>query len=279
MSNPSTQGISLQGQVAIVTGAGRGVGRAVADALAGAGAAVCLAARSRPELDDAVAAITRRGGTAAAVPTDVTDAAAVAALVEESTRLLGPPSVLVNNAGGWRHVGPVHRADPEVWWSDVEVNLKSAFLCTRAALPAMLERGEGRIVNVSSYAAIAPRPYMTAYASAKAAVLRFTDSLAAELAGTGVLPFAVTPGFVRTSLVETVAASPDARRYLPELSERQDALDPARAGALVVEIAAGRLDPLAGRFLHVLDDVDDLLRRVDEITESDLYALRLRRNA
>jgi NAD(P)-dependent dehydrogenase (short-subunit alcohol dehydrogenase family) len=186
-------------------------------------------------------------------------------------------TLLVNNAGTWRQIGPLAEADPATWWSDVEVCLKGTFLCTRAVLPGMQARREGRIVNVSSYAAIAPRPYATAYACAKAALLRLTDSLAAELERTGVRAFAITPGFVRTALVERVAVSDEGRRFMPELRERQDSLDPKEAGRLVVDIASGRLDPLAGRFLHVLDDVDELVHRADEVVARDLYALCLRR--
>lgn len=263
--------------MAIVTGSGRGVGRAIAEELAGAGASVAVSARSGGEIESVAAGIAAAGGRAVAIPSDVTDEAAVAALVSETERRLGPPTLLVSNAGSWRHVGPLAEADPADWWGDVESSLKGAFLSIRAVLPGMLARRLGRIVTVSSYAAIAPRPYSTAYASAKAAVLRLTDSLAAELAGTGVLAFAITPGFVRTELVASVATSEAGRRYLPDLAVRDDALEPERAGRLVVDIASGRLDALSGRFLHVLDDVDDLLRRVDEIAVSDLYSLRLRR--
>ncbi|MDX6517003.1 MAG: hypothetical protein QOH73_2669, partial [Gaiellaceae bacterium] len=216
------------------------------------------------------------GGSALAVPTDVTDERSVAELLRRTYADLGPPTLLVNNAGVWRHVGPLADAVPDAWWADVEVTLRGAFLCSRAVLPGMLERAAGRIVNVSSYAAIKPQPYATAYASGKAALLRLTDSLAAELAGTGVTCIAVTPGFVRTDLVEGVAGSPAGRRYLPELSERDDALEPERAGALIVAIAAGRLDALAGRFVHVLDDADELVARADAIAAHDAYVLRLR---
>jgi NAD(P)-dependent dehydrogenase (short-subunit alcohol dehydrogenase family) len=263
----------LHGQVAIVTGAGRGVGRAVAAALARSGAAVALASRSADELQSAARELERIGAEALAVPTDVVDEKAVANLVAEASQRLGPPALLVNAAGSWSHVGPVEVADRDVWWSDIEVSLKGTFLCTREVLPGMISRGAGRIVNVSSYAAVVPMPYASAYAAGKAAVLRFSDSLAAELDGSGVLVFAVTPGFVRTRLVEQVASSPAGRRYLPELGERDDELEPERAGKLVSDIATGRLDPLAGRFLHVLDDVEELLDRVDEITERDLYRL------
>ena len=263
----------LPGQVAIVTGGGRGVGRAIAEALAAEGAAVALAARSEAELAEAAARLER----AVAVPTDVTRPGDVERLIETVEGELGPPTLLVAGAGTWEHVGPAWEGDPEAWWRDVEVTLRGAYLCARAVLPGMLARGTGRIVAVSSYAANQPRPWSSGYASGKAALLRFVDSLAAEVAGRGVSVFAITPGFVRTRLVEEVARPEDGGRWLPELGERPDALEPERAGRLVVELATGRADALSGRFLHVLDDLDDLVARAEEIVRTDLYALRFRR--
>ncbi len=269
----------LDGTTAIVTGGGRGVGRAIAIRLAQAGAAVAVAARSRGEIEEVATVIGDAGGRAVAIPTDVTDRPSVEALIGEVEGSFGPPGLLVNNAGSWAQVGPLAECDPDVWWSDVEVNLRGTVLCTKAVLQGMLRDRAGRIVNVSSYAAIRPGPYQTAYACAKAAVLRLTDSLAAELEGSGVRVFAITPGFVRTRLVEQVARSGKGRRFLPRLGERQDAVAPERAAELVVAIASGRLDALAGRFVHVLDDVDDLAARADEIVARDLYALRLTTDA
>jgi NAD(P)-dependent dehydrogenase (short-subunit alcohol dehydrogenase family) len=260
----------LQGQVAVVTGAGRGVGRAIAEALADEGAAVALAARSEAEL----AEVARQLARAVAIPTDVTRPADVERLVERVESELGPPTLLVAGAGTWDHVGPAWEGDPEAWWRDVEVTLRGAYHCARAVLPGMLARGAGRIVAVSSYAANEPRPWSSGYASGKAALLRFVDSLAAEVADHGVRVFAVTPGFVRTRLVEEVAHSKEGRHWLPALAERSDSLEPERVGRLVAELATGRADALSGRFLHVLDDLDDLIARAEEIVREDGYALR-----
>jgi len=265
----------LDGQVAIVTGGGRGVGRAVAESLGARGAAVAVAARTRAEVEAVAAALPR----ALAVPTDVTRADQVEALVARTLAELGPPSLLVAGAGTWGHVGPAWEGDAEAWWRDVEVALRGAYLCARAVLPGMVERGAGRIVVVSSYAANVPRPWSSGYASGRAALLRLVDSLAGEVAASGIAVFAVTPGFVRTDLVESVVRSEAGRRYLPELGERTDALAPELAGELVAELATGRADALSGRFLHVLDDLDDLIARADEIRSDDVYALRFRRSA
>jgi NAD(P)-dependent dehydrogenase (short-subunit alcohol dehydrogenase family) len=220
-----------------VTGGGRGVGRAIAEELAAAGASVVVTARTASEIDAVAGAI---GGIA--VQADVADEADVDRLFAT----VESPTLLVNNAGAWRSVGPVEDADPDLWWGDVEVSLRGTFLCTRAFLR---RAGDGRVVNVASRAGTVPRPNASGYAAGKAAVLSFTQSVAAE----GAKVFAISPGFVRTALIDGVAPS------LPELAARDDDLDPRLAGRLVVDIATGRLDPLSGSFLHVLDDLDELL--------------------
>jgi NAD(P)-dependent dehydrogenase (short-subunit alcohol dehydrogenase family) len=263
----------LQEQVAVVTGASRGIGRAIAEALAAEGAALALAARGVRELETVASALPR----ALAVPSDVTRAADVDRLVEVAERRLGAVTLLIAGAGSWSHVGPSWNGDREDWWRDIEVSLRGAYLSSCAVLPRMIERGGGRIVCISSYAANGPGPYLSGYASGKAALLRFVDSLAAEVAGHGVSVFAVTPGFVRTRMVEAVASSAAGRRWLPRLGTRRDEVEPERVAGLVVELATGRADALSGRFLHALDDLDELLRRADEIARDDLYALRFRR--
>ena len=267
--------VDLSGSVAVVTGGGRGVGRAIAQSLAGAGAAVAVVARTEKELEETAESIRQRGGEATPLPTDVTDPASVDRLARETERRLGPVDLLVNNAGTCRAIGPVWEADVDDWRQDVESSLLGAFLCTRAFLAKMVERRFGRIINVSSYAAIRATPHMAAYGCAKAALLHFTNSVAAETADHGISVFALTPGRVWTAMTKHMVESSAGQRWLD--TDMRDSLAPERAGELAVFLASGRADALTGRFVHVLDDVHDLIRRVDEIRQDDLYVLRLRK--
>lgn len=260
--------MSLEGQVAVVTGGGRGVGRELALALGEAGMSVVVVARSEGELQQ-VADELRDGRAIAA---DVTDRAAT----EQAAAGLGPVDLLVNNAGTLGPVGPPWEAEPLTWWRDVETSLLGTFLWTRALVPGMLERGRGRIVNVSSYAGTRPSPYQSAYAAAKAGVLSFTESLDAALADTPVRAFAVTPGFTATAMTDELRSSEAGRRWMPQLASTEE-VPPERIRALVLRLASGEADALHGRFLHALDDLDELLRRADELERDDLYVMRLRR--
>jgi len=262
----------LEGQTAIVTGGSRGVGLAIGRALVEAGARVALMARSEEELGRAAAEL----GGAVAIAVDVCDPTSVEAAFGRAERELGPADLLVNNAGTHAAIGPLWEVDPSDWWLDVETSLRGASLCSRAVLPGMLERGRGRIVNVSSYAAIRPSPYQSAYAAAKAALISVTESLAASTAERGVAVFAISPGFVRTAMTDHLRQSEEGRRWLPNVGSGGE-VDAAQAGRLVVFLASGAADGLSGRFVHVLDDAEDLARRADEVVAEDLYVMRLQK--
>jgi NAD(P)-dependent dehydrogenase (short-subunit alcohol dehydrogenase family) len=263
--------------VAFVTGGGRGVGRVMAEALAGEGFAVCVAARTAAEVEETAAEIEAAGGRALALKVDATDGTAVEAALATAEEELGAIDVLVNNAGSARAIGPVWEVDPAEWWQDVESSLRSAFLCSRAVLPRMLERGTGRILNVSSYVAVRPTPYISGYAAAKAALLSLTEALAASVDGTGVHVFAVTPGRFRSELMSHLMDSEAGRRWLPGIGGGGRWVEPERVARLVVFLARGQADDLQGRFLHALDDLDELVERRDEIVRDDLFTPRLRR--
>jgi NAD(P)-dependent dehydrogenase (short-subunit alcohol dehydrogenase family) len=272
-------GISLAGQTALVTGGGRGIGRAIAIAVARAGASVAITARSADQLAETVQAIASAGGRALYQPVDVTDQSAVEALVEEVNEQLGPIDLLVNCAGIIGDYGPAWEADPALWWRVIKVNVLGTFLCVRAMVPGMIARRRGRIVNLTSNVAVAHFPHGSAYAVSKAAVTRFTENLSGEVAPYGISVFNLAPGTVRTAMTQHVLDSPAGQKWQPQLrrvfDEGRD-VPPEAAARLVVYLASGQADALTGRYLRVGDDVPDLVRRAAEIKEQDRRAMRLR---
>ena len=222
---------ALQGQVAIVTGAGRGIGHAIAVALAREGATVVLAARTRQQLAQTAAAIRESGGTALAIPTDVTQDAAVEAMVEQAIAELGRLDILVT-AAGVASFGPVVGTKPADWDGMLAVNLRAVMVTCRAVLPMMIRQRRGTIINVASVAAQRAIPGAAAYTATKAAVVGFSRVLAEELRAEKVRVGVLVPGAVDTPLWDTIPAPPDRSRMLrPE--------DVARAAVLMASLPAG----------------------------------------
>ena len=182
MSHDKDEGINLAGQVAIVTGGGRGIGKAIAMGLAKAGAYVAVIARSADQLAETVSQIRQIGSRAISITADVSDPRAVEGMVVEIEESLGPVDLLVNNAGLAGPIGPIWESDPDEWWRCLEVNLRGPMLCSRAVLPGMITRGRGRIVNVASGAGTLAIPYLGAYVTSKTALIRLTEIIALEAA-------------------------------------------------------------------------------------------------
>jgi NAD(P)-dependent dehydrogenase (short-subunit alcohol dehydrogenase family) len=194
----------VQGTVAVITGGGRGIGEAVALAFAAKGATVVLAARTATELARVEAKVRAAGGAALSIPTDVSSRADVSSLVQGAVDAYGRVDVLVNAAGILGPVGLVWEADPEAWKQAVEVNLYGTFLCCRAVLPHMVKRRQGKIINFSGGGATAPLLRLAAYGASKAAVVRFTETLAEEVQPFNVQVNAIAPGMVDTRLQDDV---------------------------------------------------------------------------
>jgi 2-hydroxycyclohexanecarboxyl-CoA dehydrogenase len=191
-------------RVAFVSGSGRGIGRAIALALAARGDAVAVADLLEPEAGETVAAIEAGGGRAVAVALDVTDAGSVASAVEEAEQALGPIDVLVNNAG-WDELRPFLETDEDFWERVIDVNFKGALRLTKAILPGMIERSYGRVVNIGSDAGRVGSSLESVYSGAKGAVIAFTKTLARETARTGVTANTVCPGPTQTPMLEGMA--------------------------------------------------------------------------
>ncbi len=256
-------GDDLSGSVALVTGGGRGIGLSIARELTEAGARVAVSARSRAQLGQAASEI-----GALAVAGDVSRAEDVTEMVDETERALGPIDLLVANAGIAGNDGATLDTPPDEWWHVFEVNVLGTYLCCRAVLPGMIERGRGRIVIVGSGASYLPvrsGGLGNNYGPSKAAVGRFAEYLAAEVGPKGVSVFLISPGLVQTEMTEPFG--PNAPWTPPELAPQ-----------LVRVLASGRADGLAGRYLHAEhDEIEALILRADDIRENDLNAIRLRR--
>jgi NAD(P)-dependent dehydrogenase (short-subunit alcohol dehydrogenase family) len=269
----------LANQVAVVTGAGRGVGRTIARHLSSEGARVAVVARTPGEVEETVDLIESAGGVAVAFALDVSDRAAVIGMVARTERRLGPIDLLVNDAAIVAPFGPSWEVDAEQWWRVLETNLYGSFLCAHAVLPGMTKRRRGRIVNLASGVGLTPVPYGSAYVTSKAAVIRLSEALAIEAEEYGVTIFAIDPGWVSTAMTEYVIHSDQGKRWMPwaqSIEGTDDHVPPQRAAELVATLASGRADRLTGRYLRVSDDLDDLIHRAQHVRDHDLHSMRLR---
>ena len=256
----------LTGQVALVTGASTGIGRALVDGLAARGVAVAGLARDEERLRTAMAEVAGATGVRTlAVAADVTDRAAVDAAVARVADELGRVDLLVNNAGVIdADEVPMWEADPDQWWDVVGSHIRGAQLMVRAVVPGMLARGHGRVVNIGSGMGIRANRDYAAYSVAKTGLMRLTEALDLSLQGSGVHAFDVAPGVVDTPMTRSMEMWRDFSGWTP----------PEKVVELIAAIAAGELDLWAGRFIRAgKDDLGTLRSRTPS---DDVRQLRLK---
>lgn len=230
--------MSLKNKTAVVTGGGKGIGRAVSVQLAKDGAAIAVWDLDGPAAEETVAMIKQAGGRALACVGDAASAAGIAAALTRTRAEFGPVTILVNNAG-MTGFGPFLEISEEAWARMIDVNLNGPFRCTQAILPDMLAAGWGRIVNISSSSTQTGAPAMAHYVASKGGVIGFTKALALELAGTGITVNNVPPGFIDTPMLRASPVDVDAFAATTPMKRPGKPEDIAAACSYLVSEAAG----------------------------------------
>lgn len=245
--------MKLGEKVAIVTGGGRGIGRAIALAFAKEGADVAVVSLTPAEIEKSAAMIRAQKQRAMAIPADVSNQQDVITMVERVIREFGTVHILVNSAGVQGPIGPLVDNDVGQWRQTIQINLAGAFLCCKAVLPVMIQQGCGKIINLSGGGATSHRPYFTAYAASKAAVVRLTETLAEEVKEYNIQVNAISPGAVNTRMLDRVLAAGDAAGEKAAAEARRQlesgGTSPERAAALAVFLASDESDGLTGKLI------------------------------
>ncbi len=254
----------LKDRTAVITGAGRGIGKRLAIAFAKEGAKVGLVARTLPELHLAQMEITHAGGASMVAPADVADSSQVWDAIDAVRRRFGRIDILINAAGIQGPVGPVSGADPKAWAQVVQVNLVGVFYCCRAVLPEMIARRSGKIVNLSGGGAGYSRPFFSGYAASKAGLVRFTETLADEVAAHNIQVNALAPGATYTHMTDQVLEAGERAGAKAQEEARQTQLSrgtpPEKQIALALFLVSPRSNHVTGKFIGVQDDWQRLER-------------------
>lgn len=271
----------LQGKVAIVTGAGRGLGAATTMALAREGASVVLASRTKSELEQVKQAVTQMGQKAQTMIADVSNETDVQRMVQSTVDSHGKIDILVNCAGIYGPIGPMWTLNAKEWMKAIEINLLGTFLCCQRVIPHMIEKKQGKIINFSGGGATASLPRFTAYAVSKTAVVRLTETLADEVKEFNIQVNAIAPGAVDTSLQnEVMAAGEKAGEIYARFKQNRETgkgwVPKELAADLTVFLASKASAGLTGKLIAAPYDGWEKWdeKRIDEVMSNAMFTLR-----
>jgi len=229
----------LDGKVALITGASRGIGQAIAEAYAAAGAKVVLASRKQAPLEEVAAIIRGKGGEALPIAAHTGSDEAINGLVAQVAEAYGGIDIVVNNAATNPHFGPMLTATETQWDKIVDVNIKGYFRVVKACVPSMKARGGGKIINVASVAGLMPGPGMGVYSVSKAAVLMMTEVLAVELAADNIQVNAIAPGFIKTKFSAAIWSNPQINDVVMKSIPQGRMAEPEELTGIALFLASG----------------------------------------
>lgn len=248
----------LRNKVAVITGGGRGIGKAIALRFAREGASIVVAARSKDEVQDTVRGIVADGGVALGMQTDVSSLESVSSFFQTAVRQFGTIDILVSGAAIQGSIGPLHEIDNDGWVRTIQINLVGTFFCIKLVLPIMIREKRGKIITFSGGGAVSPRPRFTAYATSKAAIVRFTESLAEEVREFNIQVNAIAPGPVNTRMVgEIIQAGEKAgQEEFVEAQERSQlgGVSPDKAVELALFLASEESNGITGKLISAVWD-------------------------
>ena len=241
----------LTGKVALITGASRGIGEAIARAYIHAGARVILASRKQTDLDRLAGQLREQGADVLAMAAHTGDFAAIQAVVQKATETFGGIDILVNNAATNPHFGPILTAEDSHWDKSLDVNVKGYFRTVKACFESMQGRGGGKVINMSSVAGLEPQPMMGVYSVSKAAVLMLTKVLAAELAPSNIQVNAIAPGFVKTKFSAALWQNPQINAAILKRIPQKRMAEPEEIAGLAVYLASSASSFVTGSVFSI----------------------------
>lgn len=268
----------IRDKISIITGAGRGIGKAIAERFAKEGSIVILTARTSEEIDSTLQEIKKSGGEGISIQTDISKVNDVTRLVKQVIEKYSKIDILVNNAGVIKPIAPIHQVVVEEWEDNLKTNLFGTFYCIRKVLPHMIEKKYGKIINMSGGGAFNSMPNFSAYGTSKAAIVRLTETVAAEVKDYNISVNAIAPGAIKTKITYDIIESGDTAGIesirAKEVIERGDS-DVEKVTNLALFLASDESNGLSGKTISARwDELDYIRNNIREIQKSDKYTMK-----